>query len=328
MVRSPQPDTALYSHNMKDNIITAFFKNLRFFLFSRKGWKKIDELKKTQDAILLELLTLRYRDSSDPDIQLALRYLSEKPNAKEMFPYALTKTAGSIECHYDNQEGLPYVIHKGHRLYFPKRYKKEHVEWYYRFAIESDDIVGDGFRERSPHQYVSKGYPVEEGAVLVDAGAAEGLFSLEMINKIKKAYLVECDPQWEKPLRCTFKPWNDKVEIILKKLSNNDDGDNVSLQTLLKKEQRESLFIKMDIEGSEIGTLQGAKEELTNRESPVTLACCTYHREQDYDAIHSFFYEIGYQSEVSKGYVLTNLNDGNGIYTFRHGVLRASNQKH
>lgn len=327
MVWPSQSNKTIYLLNMKDNIISAFFKNLRFFLFSKKGFKRISELKKTQNAILLELVSLRYKDSNDPNIQLALRYLKENNNVDELFPYALTKNMDHFECLYDKRIKLPYIIHKGHRLYFPKTYKKDHIEWYFRFAIENDDIIGTGYRERTPHQYISKDYSIEQGAVLIDAGAAEGLFSLEMIDKVKKVYLVECDPVWKKPLQCTFEPWHDKVELITKKLSDRDDNDNVSIQSILRKEQGENIFIKMDIEGYEIIALQKAKELLSHWGSPLTLACCTYHRESDYEAIQSYFDEIGYASEVSNGYILTNMNDGNGIFSLRHGVIRASNQK-
>ena len=91
MVWPSQSNKTIYLLNMKDNIISAFFKNLRFFLFSKKGFKRISELKKTQNAILLELVSLRYKDSNDPNIQLALRYLKENNNVDELFPYALTK---------------------------------------------------------------------------------------------------------------------------------------------------------------------------------------------------------------------------------------------
>ena len=43
--------------------------------------------------------------------------------------------------------------------------------------------------------------------IAVDAGAAEGIWSLDIIDKIKELYLFECDDDCIEPLRATFAPW-------------------------------------------------------------------------------------------------------------------------
>lgn len=306
-------------------LIADFTKNLRFFLFSHKGYKAITE---TQKAILLELVLLRYRDSSDPDIQLALDYLKETNDLHQIIPYKQQKSLDDIEVFFDTKAKLPYIEHKGKKLFFPKGYSKESIKGFYRYSMEYEDIIGDGYRTREPHKYQSERFHVQQDAVLIDAGVAEGLFSLEMIDKVKKVYLIECDSSWWKPLQYTFAPWKNKVVFIKKYLSDKDDDINISLQTLLKQEDGENIFIKMDIEGFEVSVLNGAKETLATWGSPLTLSCCTYHRVSDYEIILSCFKDINYTIETSNGYILTSMNDDKGIYTLRHGIIRASNQKH
>ena len=61
-------------------------------------------------------------------------------------------------------------------------------------------------------------------------------------------YLFECDEDWIEPLIATFKPWESKIEIVRKFVSNKN-GDNItSLDTFLKNKSI-NLFLKMDIEG-------------------------------------------------------------------------------
>ena len=87
----------------------------------------------------------------------------------------------------DKQCGLFYVMDQGRRLYFSKRFRlKIHVRRYYKnLCIEQD--------RRSPHCYVSDDFNVQEGAVLFDVGAAEGIFSLRNIDRVSEVYLFECD---------------------------------------------------------------------------------------------------------------------------------------
>lgn len=310
---------------MTTNIpIIDFFKNIRFFLLSRKGYKAIT---KTQKAILLELLLLRYRDSSDPDIMLAVDYLKRTNSLNEIISYEQNKSIEKVEALFDKKAKLPYIVHKGKKLYFPHSYSIEKAINFYRYSIEWEDILGEGYRDRTPHQYQSERFHVNNNDILIDAGVAEGLFSLEMIDKVKKIYLIECDPKWWKPLEHTFEPWKNKVILVKKYLSNKDDKENISLQTLLEQEQGESIFVKLDIEGFEVNVIHNAKETMSNWNYPLTLTCCTYHRETDCATIQTFFDEIGFNSELSNGYMLTNMNNENGIYSLRHGVIRASNIK-
>ena len=307
------------------NCFRQFFYNLRFFLFSRKAHKRFVALQDSIQALNYEFSLLSNQHSEDEDLQLALDYLRKRPLCMDQFPYEKQRDMGEIVLRYDKGEKLNYVIHKGHPLYFPKDMTEDIIREAYRFAIEDDDIIGDGYRQRSPHAYQSERYHIGEGDILIDAGSAEGLFALDVIEKVSKVYIIECDPRWRKPLEATFRPWKDKVEIVRAILSGEKHGDEIGLVDLLNECGTHDVFVKMDIEGAEVEVLKGARAYLSARKTPIIFAVCAYHRTTDYDTLMDFFNSINYNTETQPGYMYTKMNDGRGIYTFRKVMIRASN---
>ena len=77
-------------------------------------------------------------------------------------------------------------------------------------------------------------FNLNDSDVLADFGAAEGNFTLAVIDRIKKAYLFEYDPEWIEALRLTFKPWQDKVEIVPKFVSDKNDNKHCSGDVFFK----------------------------------------------------------------------------------------------
>lgn len=255
------------------------------------------------------------------------KYLSEinfiKKHGITYFPYEKLKELGSIESGYDKKFRLPYVIHKGKRLYFPKSYSIEHCENMYRGYVERECLLGGGFSEKAPHQYQTESFKIEDNDVLIDVGCAEALLSLDVIEKVKKVILLEADSVWIKPLRATFNNYQDKVELICKYASDKDTKSTIKLETIFKNyiEKDSNTFVKMDIEGAEIDTLKGSFTFLKDKKN-VKLACCTYHRDGDADSIRTLYEDLGFEYEFSDGYVLF-LDDENLKYPyFRKGLLR------
>ena len=82
--------------------------------------------------------------------------------------------------------------------------------------------------KRSAHRYVDS-YEELKGETLLDIGAAEAVFTLDTIDYIDRAYLFECDEAWIEALEATFAPWNDKIMIVRKYVSDVDDDNNLSL---------------------------------------------------------------------------------------------------
>ena len=240
-----------------------------------------------------------------------------------IFPYKKIKNiAEPILAEVDLEINMPYVIHNGRRLYFPSQMKLGHAKDTYRNFIENEGILGGGYREKEPHKYESDTIRVEDGDVLLDIGCAEALFTLEHIEKIKKAYLVESDPYWADALNATFKPYADKVTIVKKFISDKDTEESITLETLLKNEKTDNVFIKMDIEGYEHLVIKSSVKFLAGKKN-AKIACCTYHRDNDFNEISTVLKENGFSVETSDGYMIFPFGGELQPPYFRKGVLRA-----
>ena len=109
---------------------------------------------------------------------------------------------------------MKYVIQDGKKLYFKKRWSKQRIRRAYSDLSREQD-------PDSPHRYLSDSFYPEINDEIADIGAAEGNFSLSVIEKVRKIYLIENDPEWTEALNATFAPWKEKVDIIRKILIIN-----------------------------------------------------------------------------------------------------------
>ena len=212
---------------------------------------------------------------------------------------------------------LPSVLHKGRRLYFPEGMDSLTVQFKYSFLLTEQD-------PESPHCYLTEALRGRQFDVLIDAGCAEGILALEMIDQVDRVVLVESDPAWIAPLLSTFAPWQDKVFLVLKKLSDADGPDSVTLQTLADELHIRNALLKLDIEGYEAQALAGAGD-LAGYAS--TVLCCTYHRARDAEALSAALAAQGYDISFSDGYML-NLYPPDYLPMpeppyFRKGLIRA-----
>ena len=258
--------------------------------------------------------------------ELQGEYSSEIKHIKNtddlIFPYKKNKTIEDPVAEIDLEVNMPYVIHNGKRLYFPTQVKIEHAINLYRNFIENECILGGGYREKEPHKYESSTIKVDEGDVLLDIGCAEALFTLEHIEKVKRAYLVESDSYWADALNATFRPYADKVTIIKKFISDKDTKESITLETLLKNENTNNIFIKMDIEGYEHLVIRSSVEFLASKKN-VEIVCCTYHRDNDFNEISAVLRDNGFSVEASDGYMIFPFGGELQPPYFRKGVLRA-----
>jgi len=252
------------------------FGSLWDTVLSRMTDKDIDALQESVKALNYELSLLRYKNSDDEDVRLAYEYLKKRPHSVALFPYEKLRDMPPVEVHTDKDSKMSYVMHNGRPLYFPKGENEKFVRWLYRFAIEDDDIMGNGYRQRSPHAYQSERYHIEEGDVLIDAGggrclsaqaviddvmeqvekavfrhardgerdavfdvgSARGLLALDVIDKVSKVYMVEPAPRWWKPIEATFAPYQDKVELVKGSLSGKKKAKEKEDNKKKKKEKK------------------------------------------------------------------------------------------
>ncbi|KAA6345327.1 hypothetical protein EZS27_007101 [termite gut metagenome] len=210
------------------------------------------------------------------------------------YPFMLEYKKMLVDYFHDEQFNLPYVVHHGRKLYFPQSYTQRFVVALYKGIITEQD-------SRSPHRYV-KDYRQMQGKILLDIGAAEGIFSLDTIEFAQHTYLFECDNDWMNALNATFAPWKDKVTIISKYVSDRDDESNITIDSFLEGKDKTNLFLKMDIEGYEQAALQGAKNTLKNVRD-LDYSICTYHRKNDAEEINKIFLDNHFESEFTEGFL-------------------------
>jgi len=85
-------------------------------------------------------------------------------------------------------------MHENKRLYFPENWNTERIrDCYNNLCIEQD--------KDSPHRYEADGYIVQEGDVIADVGAAEGIWALNYTEKAGKIYLFEYNQEMDKSVR-------------------------------------------------------------------------------------------------------------------------------
>jgi len=219
-----------------------------------------------------------------------------KNNPLPVFPYNFTKKYkfNNIAVYIDPLNEMKYIIQDNKRLYFKKKWDENRVKRCYRNLLIEQDID-------SPHKYESEDFYVEKDDIVVDAGAAEGYFALSIIEKAKKIYLFEIDEEWIEALQATFDPWKEKVIIVNKYVSDNDDNGCITLNTIFENKKID--FIKADIEGAEMALLRGSQNILLNNKK-LKIILCTYHKQTDAEELNRILLNNGFKTEFSKGYMI------------------------
>ncbi|MDR2430858.1 MAG: FkbM family methyltransferase [Candidatus Margulisbacteria bacterium] len=243
-----------------------------------------------------------------------IKYL--KLNGLNVFPYNFNKKykPTNILVHYDNACGLNYVFYENKKMYFPKDWDKQRIQYYYTSLLVEQDIS-------SPHRYASSSFQVQNNDVVLDCGTAEGNFALSVVEKAQKLYLFEIEKEWLTALEKTFAPWKDKVVIVNKYISDNSDNNCITLDNLFPTEKIN--FLKADIEGAELQLLNGAKSLLA-RSTKLRVVLCTYHKQGDAELFDRILTAKGFKTEFSAGYMLVYVLPNFAPPYLRRGVIRAT----
>ncbi len=261
---------------------------------------------------------LQYYDANEHLVDKDMRIILDRLRSKEMdmwnTDWADTIDETNVDIYYDEKCDMYYIWHSGYKMYFPQKYNtKEKVRDYWKIEMKSE-------HEKSPHKYFTDQYFVKDNSVIVDAGGAEGRFTLEVIDRVSKAYIVECEDYWIEALKQTFAPWKDKIIFINRFLSDKNDDDNITIDEMLQGQSVD--VIKMDIEGAEKKALCGAKETFINSECIQAFVCC-YHNDEDCDEITRILAGYGCETEVSEGYVFFETDLYNSLNTETPRLRRA-----
>lgn len=271
-------------------------------------------LKKTlRKYILKHFASLPANDVNDEQREV-LDYLENNP--VRIFPYQFhdNYSAEKIEVFFDPRNGMRYVMQEGKRLYFKKRWSENRIKRAYSDLVREQDI-------NSPHRYLTDSFTIGKNDVLADIGAAEGNFSLSVIEKVKKIYLFEFDHEWTEALKATFAPWAEKVEIINKYVSDLDDESHVMFDTFYTK-KKDITFLKIDVDGAESIVLDSCNEVFKGTEA-FKVALCTYHKNNDEKDFTLLLKNYGFSIAPSKGYMIHYYDKKMKAPFLRRGLIRA-----
>ena len=242
-----------------------------------------------------------------------------------MFPYPAMASQSEKEPVVAGKDGgLPFVVHKQQKLFFPKSLSPSGAQHEYLELVEQEGLLGTGRLKKSPHCYQDDDFKIEKGDILLDIGCAEAIFALDNINTASKVYLFECLSAWRKPLERTFAPYTDKTVLLNKLVTDKTHGNSITLVDAVSTDMSDSshFFVKMDIEGWERSVIKGNADFLQS--AKVKLSCCVYHRQDDAQTIDTMLKKMGYRTRFSNGYMLPTINGIHYPY-FRHGVIYAQN---
>ena len=258
-------------------------------------------------------LSARYKRHQDKaDI---LGFIQTHPISVFNYPFREKYVNFSVEIGFDDENKLYYVMHMGkYKMYMARRLDTEEkvYEYYKSLCLEQDD--------QSPHRYVTEDFDVPIGDILVDVGTAEGMFSIDKIEKVKRLYIIEMDAEWIEALKYTFGDYMDKVIIVEKFVADYTGYNFVMLDDVIDEDVN---FIKMDIEGNEYAAMIGAKN-IIKKSKKLKCVLCTYHNDNDEVALKYLAESYGLSAEFSEGYMYF-ANNVEQLYimpSLRRGVLR------
>ena len=201
-----------------------------------------------------------------------------------------------VRVYWDKSKSLHYVLHYAKSLYFPKEMSIAKIRQLYNTLCLEQDI-------RSPHAYFAFPVPYQLTDVVADIGAAEGIWALDIVEKVKTVYLFECEDSWIEALQATFEPWKDKVFIVNKYVSDFTNENHTTLDDYFYPKNVFPTIIKADIEGAEVAAMKGASKLLTHHIQHALL--CTYHSVSDFSILSELMQTHHFEVGASKGYMIT-----------------------
>jgi hypothetical protein len=243
-----------------------------------------------------------------------LKYLKTNALSTFTYPFQDLYSPENIEVLFDNENRMRYVFLDGKKLYFKKRWSEKRIRKGFSDLLREQDM-------NSPHRYLTDRFNVNNNDVVADIGAAEGNFSLSVIETVRKVFIFEYDREWVEALRATFAPWPEKVEIIDKHVADFDDKKHLSFDTFYKS-RPEINFLKIDVDGAEEKVMRSCQGILSSGR-PVKIALCTYHRNNDEKDFSALLQNWDFKVSCSKGYMIHYFDKQMKAPYLRRGLIRA-----
>lgn len=258
-------------------------------------------IKKNQNNMINSLLKLKicvyYKNTSDAEIVEIISFLKRNRVYLYNYQWYLDYIDMDVETHYDDNLDMFFFCHRGFNVYYNRLYGS--VEDDFRLMVSEQD-------KRCPHCYGNYIDESEHFDVIIDAGVAEGMFSINYLHQANKVILVEGDRNWAEALNYTFAKQikSGKVILINKYLSDSNEKDYITLDEIRNKHMgnADKVLIKMDIEGYEEKALREGRGLIA--ETPnLKIIACSYHHQKAEEEITGIFKEYGMKTNCSKGYI-------------------------
>ena len=207
------------------------------------------------------------------------------------------------------------------KLYMPKGKGSGNCKLYYQSLLLDQDI-------ESPHRYLfpeNYDYIKKINGTVIDLGAAEGNFALEMGDISQKIICFEPDENMRFALNKTMSDYKSKLEVVDKFVGEKKNNTNniISLDEFFGDNPPTDIsVIKMDIEGAEQDAIRGMKRTL-EKNPQAMLLICAYHQPQAEVEIRNLMKDMGYSVINRKGYMYFHEFDNFVEPYHRRGVLEA-----
>ena len=253
----------------------------------------------------------------DPEISALISYLKKHPLTFLPFSSNLKYTSEPIlkQTFFDSKADHFYVLYKNRKIYMKKGMSKEQCAEYFTELLMQED-------KDSPHCYGLDTLKLTGDEIAVDAGAAEGIFAADVLDRVKKVYCFDMDPNWLDSLKWTFRD-TDKVVIVPKGLGDKTADNITTLDDYFNGERID--LIKADIEGAECDTVRGGQNTLRGAKKAIF---CTYHRQGDAEELKGLFENLGFVTGFSKGYAFFKAWEPETLQPpyLRRGVIYATKE--
>ena len=307
------------------SIFKVFKENIHFFF--KYDLNHIQKNLTHQNAAIWALKKKLVEQDVEKNPELAQNLSDEvsflrKQEYPTSFPYPTLKHIEKPAFGRERKNKLPYIIHNGKKLFFPKHFQEFEIIELYTNYIERENLLGGNFTTKAPHQYQSEKIHIERDDILLDIGCAEGLIALDAIDRVKKVYLFEGEEMWLEPLKATFEPYVDRVEIIPKFVGSKNTPNTTDLNSIFKDYTNGSFFVKMDIEGCEEDVLR-ENQNFFSSSNHIKIACCLYHKAEHQISIPQLLNNWHYQTEFSSGVMFFHLEPNLNSPFLRKGLIRA-----
>lgn len=240
----------------------------------------------------------------------------KKKGLETVFPYDFIHKyfiKAVLAIKYDSNAGMFYARRKGRRLYLKQNTFESALDYYWSLIYEQDS--------HSPHLYSEEKIV---GHILLDVGGAEGFLSFDHIDDFEHLYIFEGDSSWLPALKMTFEDYSDKVTIIDKYVGDSDMEGYLTVDQFCKDYNIDDveIFMKIDVEGSEMSVIRGAEFFLLQY-NHLKMAICTYHKQKDeYEICTELERYNRFKISHSNGYMIMYYMDDIEEPYLRRGVLR------